>query len=330
MEKSKAILALLVINIATMLYIGYTINAKIQRNDNLTMSNYQSIQQQVNQLENRIVSFISQELIKQTDKVERLEYTLTEADLIQKKVKVNLQVALKEVSSSSVVAVSLWHDGQSEPQEVVLAEQGGLTYGTDKLELSLEHNYELTILERSAEGQKQLNAEVHILPLFDNMYRNRVLKESTGTGMSNERMNVDFSFVLMDLKIPGIELEQALLRIKKDGVVYDEIDVTEQATPRNSKDVAFENMYMLARASGQIDSSVTLEQFARDQNYNPNEYVPTDTAKVGESESYAEYSLLYTIEFGNDYPELKLNQESANQLSFEWVLKFKDGYEFVR
>jgi len=329
MDKSKAILALLVINVFAMLYIGYTINATIRSTDNRTASDFQSLQQQVRQLENQIVDGISREFIKQSDKVERLDYILNEADLIQKKVEVSLQVALKEVSSSAVVAVSLRHDGQAEPLEVVLAQQGGLQYGTDKLELSLEHNYELTVWERSAEGQKQLNAEVRRLPLFDDVYRNRVIQTTTGTGISDERLNADFSFVLKDLKIPGTDLEQALLRIKKGGVVYDEIDVTAQATPRTNEYAGIEDKYKVARASGQIDNSVTLEQFARDQDYDPNQYVPTDTATAGEFESYARYSLLYTIGFADDYPELKLTRDSANQLSFEWVLKFQDGYEHV-
>ncbi|MDF2662886.1 MAG: hypothetical protein K0Q94_5677, partial [Paenibacillus sp.] len=34
-------------------------------------------------------------------------------------------------------------------------------------------------------------------------------------------------------------------------------------------------------------------------------------------------------EFAKDYPELKLNRDLAEQISFEWVLRFEDGYEHL-
>ncbi|GAA3403229.1 hypothetical protein ACFFNY_06230 [Paenibacillus hodogayensis] len=326
MDRSKAILALLVINMLAVLYVGYTTRSEIRGHDNNTGEELRRLQQQVQMLESQIVNGISRELTARADKVERLDYVLTEADLVQKKAKVGLQIALKEVSSSAVIAVSLKRDDQGQPQEAVLEHQGGMQYGTE-LELSLEHNYELTVWERSGAGEKQLNAETRQLPLLDDVYRNRVVKASTGTGISNERLNADFSFLLKDLGIPGTGLEKALLRIRKGGAVYDEIDVTRQATPRSGQYGEMEDRYKVARASGQIDNSVTLEQFARDNGFDPDRYVPT--AKAGDPSPYAQYSLFYTIEFAKDYPELKLTRDSAGQLSFEWVLRFKDGYEHL-
>jgi hypothetical protein len=326
MDRSKAILALLAVNMLVVLYIGYTINSAIRSHDNKTGSELRGLQQQVQLLESQIVNGISRELTAQADKVERLDYTLTGADLAQKKAKIGLQVALKEVSSSAVIAVAVRRDGQVQPLEAVLEHQGGMQYGTE-LELSLEHNYELTVWERSGAGQKQLNAETRRLPLLDDVYRNRVAKASTGTGISNDRLNADFSFLLKDLGIPGTELDKALLRIRKGGAVYDEIDVTRQAAPRSGRYAEIEDHYKVARASGQIDNSVTLEQFARVNGFDPDRHV--STAKAGETSPYAQYSLLYTIEFAKDYPELKLNRDSAGQLSFEWVLRFKDGYEHL-
>ncbi|MFC3770541.1 hypothetical protein [Paenibacillus sp. GCM10012303] len=326
MDRSKAIVTLLVVNLLAVLYIGYKHNGEIRRQSSQTDSQLHILQQQVQMLESQIVNGISRELTAQADKVERLDYELTEADLAQKKAKVGLQVALKEVSPSAVIAVSVRGDGQVMPLEAVLEPQGGMQYGTE-LELSLEHNYELTVWERSGTGQKQLNAETRRLPLMDEVYRNRVTKANTGNSLSNDRLNADFSFLLKDLGIPGTGLEQALLRIRKGGEVYDEIDVTAQATPRSGLYGEIEDHYKVARASGQIDNSVTLEQFARDKGFDPDRYVPTATA--GEPSPYAQYSLLYTIEFAKDYPELKLNRDLAEQISFEWVLRFEDGYEHL-
>ncbi|BBI34278.1 hypothetical protein [Cohnella abietis] len=328
MDRSKVIMVLLVVNILAVLYIGYRTNGAIHSNDNKTGMEIRGLQQQVQLLESQIVNGIKRELTAQSDKVERLDYALTEADLVQKKAKVRLQVALKEMSSSAVISVSMRHDGQVEPLEAVLDHQGGMQYGTE-LELSLEHNYELTVWEQSDAGQKQLNVEMRRLPLFDDVYRNRVDNGSTGTGISDERLNADFSFLLKDLGIPGTELEKALIRIKKGGAVYDEIDVTQQATPRSGQYGEIEDHYKVARASGQIDNSVTLEQFARDNGFDPDQHVPSDKASAGETSPYVQYSLLYTIDFAKDYPELKLTRKSAGQLSFEWVLRFKDGYEHL-
>lgn len=326
MDKSKAILTVLVVNILAILYIGYTHNAALRSHGSKTDAELRGLQQQVQMLESQIVNGIKRELTVQADKVERLDYALSGADLAQKKAKVGLQIALKEVSASAVIAVSLRRDGQVQPLEAVLEPQGGMQFGTE-LELSLEHNYELTVWERSSAGQKQLNAETRRLPLLDDVYRNRVAQASTGTGISNDRLNADFSFVLKDLGIPEAGLEQALVRIRKGGEVYDEIDVTQQATPRSGRYGEIEDHYKVARASGEIDNSVTLEQFARDKGYDLDQHVPT--AKAGDPSPYAQYSLFYTIGFAKDYPELKLNRDSAGQLSFEWVLRFKDGYEHL-
>ncbi|MBP1995475.1 hypothetical protein [Paenibacillus eucommiae] len=326
MDRSKAILTLLAVNILAVLYIGYTINAAILNNGNKTKAEFQSMQQQVQLLENQILNGISRELAARADKVERLDYTLTGADLAQKNAKVTLQVALKEVTSSAVIAVSLRSDGQDQPLEAVLEHQGGMQYGAE-LELSLEHNYELTVWERGDAGQKQLNADSRRLPLFDDVYRNRMISPSTGTGISNERLNAEFSFLLKDLGIPGTQLETALLRINRGDKLYDEIDVTQQATPRSDGYAGIEEYYKVARASGQIDNSVTLEQFAHDSDFDPFQMVSIE--KAGETLANARYSLYYTINFNKDYPELKLTRDSAGQLSFQWVLRFKDGYEYL-
>jgi len=326
MDKSKAIIILLVINLLAVFYMGYTNKGANRDHASRTEAELRELKQQVQMLEGQIISGVRSELIAQADKVEQLDYSITGADLAQKKANIGIQLALKEVSSSAVIAVSVTSDGQSQPTEQVLEHQGGMQYGAE-LELSLEQNYELTVWEKSGAGQKRLNVETLWLPLMDDVYRNRVANASMGTGISDERLNADYSFVLRDLGIPGTELERALLRIRQDGEVYDEIDVTQQTTPRPGQYGEIEDHYKIAIASGQIDNSVTLEQFARDSGYEPEQYVPVDQA--GEQSGDAQYSLVHTIEFASDYPELQLDSDSAGRLSFEWVLRFKDGDEHV-
>lgn len=326
MDKSKAILVLLVVNILAVFYIGHTINTSIRSSENNSRTEINRLNQQMQMLESQIANSIRRELTAQTDKIERLDYTWNETDLAQKKANIGLQVALKEVSAAAVIGVTIRRDGQAQPLEAELQQQAGMQYGAE-LELSLEHNYEVTVWERSNAGEKQLNATTQRLPLFDDMYRKRIEKASVGTSISNESLGADFSFLLKDMEVPGTELEKALLRIRKGGEVYDEIDMTEHAKPNTGRYIEFEDKYRVARASGQIDNSVTLEQFARDNGFDPDRYVQTDRA--GEPSPYKQYELHYTIRFDEQYPELKLDRANAEQLSFQWVLRFKDGYEHV-
>lgn len=326
MDKTKAIVVLLVVNVLAVFYIGHTINTSIRNSENNSRAEINRLNQQVQMLESQIFNSIRRELTAQIDKIERLDYTWNETDLVQKKAKIGLQVALKEVTSAAVIGVTISRDGQAQPLEVELKQQAGMQYGAE-LDLSMEHNYELTVWERSSAGEKQLNATAQRLPLFDDMYRNRVEKASVGTSASNQYLGVDFRFLLKDLGVQGAELEKALLRIRKGGAVYDEIDMTEHAKPNTGQYVEFEDKYRVARASGQIDNTVTLEQFARDNGFDPDRHVPTDRA--GDPSPYKQYELRYTIRFDEQYPELKLDRAKAEQLSFQWVLRFKDGYEQV-
>jgi len=326
MDKSKAIITLLVVNLCVVAYIGYTNQAAVRSQGERTEAELLGLRQQVQMLEGQIVGGIRSELTAQADKVERFDYAITGADLARKKANVDVRLALQEVSSSAVIAVSLTGEGQAQPIEQVLEPQGGMQYGGE-LELSLAHNYELTVWERSDAGQRQLSAGTLRLPLMDDVYHNRVMNASTGSGISDERLNADFSFVLRDLGIPGVELERVLLRIRQDGKVFDEIDVTDQATPRSAFYGELEDHYKVALASGQIDSSVTLEQFARERGYDPEQQAPTGEA--GGPMQELRYSFAYDVEFATDYPELKPGRDEADRLAVEWVLRFKDGYEHV-
>src|SRR5690606_15082569 len=103
MDRTKAIPVLLEVNILAGLYMGYTIKESIHSSDNRTAEELRMLRHQVQQLDSQIMNGIRRELTAQADKVERLDYTFTEADLVQKKAQVGLQVALKEVSASAVI-----------------------------------------------------------------------------------------------------------------------------------------------------------------------------------------------------------------------------------
>lgn len=323
MSKSKTIIALLVANLLAVLYVGFNINAALRDNSNRTDSEVRMLQHQVQTLESQILNGISSALTAQADKVERFDYSVIAADLSQKKAKIGLQVVLKEVSSTADLSASLRREGQTDPLNVVLEHQGGMQYGAE-LELSPSHDYELTVWEQSDAGQRQLTAEARRLPLFSDIYTERVAEASLGTSRTDQQLNADLSFSLKDMGIQGAGIKEVWLRMHKDGEVYDEIDMTWQAKPIAAEFYGeLEDQYKIARASGQIGDSVTIEQYASNSGQASAPHVQVES----ESYSYARYELNYLIQYDKDYPELKLDRSETDRLSFEWVLRFEDGYE---
>ncbi|WP_020618970.1 hypothetical protein [Paenibacillus daejeonensis] len=323
MDKSKPILIMLVINALAVVYIGYTLHSAVRSSNAERETEFRMLQQQVQQLEHDILSSVRHELMTKDDVVKSFDYAWTDVNIEQKQAKIELQVELTEVAASAEIAVTLNRESEGEPLQVALEPQGGMRYGAG-LELSVEHNYEISVWERSESGQRLLNAGGFPLSLHDELYIRRVKNVGGATSTEDERMATEFFFELEDPGIPGAGLEKVLLQVKKDGAVYDEIDLTEQAVPRPAFYRELENHYNMAIASGQIDESVTLEQFASDQGILSDPQMPTD--ETGESSSTVEYVIPYTIHYATDYPELELDGESVQQLDFEWQLHFEDGY----
>lgn len=100
--------------------------------------------------------------------------------------------------------------------------------------------------------------------------------------------------------------------------VYDEVDVTHQVLESAGDYKHIRDKYNIAVASGTIGSSVSLEQFARDNNLEPQ--------KPGTD---PHYSFLHTITFEEDYPALALDIDKAEQPDFRLVIEFKDGYRYA-
>ncbi|MBD2846670.1 hypothetical protein IDH44_15835 [Paenibacillus sp. IB182496] len=318
MDKSKAILVLLAANLLAVVYVGYSLHGAVRNGHAEQDAEIRNLQQQVQQLESAILNGVRQELTARDEKVEALDYTWSAVDIAQKSAQIGLEVELQEVSASAEIVLTLAHEEMTAPMEAVLEPLGGMRYGAE-LELSVAHNYELRVWERNADGQRQMNAASLQLPLYDELYARRVQEASTGTSISGERLTADVAFQLQEPAIPGTELEKVLLRITRDGAVYDEVDLTAQATSQSARSAGLEQQYNLALAAGEIDPSVTLEQFISDREAASD----TDTPAY---DGRARYTVSYTLDYAKDAPELGLDAESATELGFEWVLTFADGY----
>ena len=175
----------------------------------------------------------------------------------------------------------------------------------------------------AATGQKQLNVYEQQLPLYDEFYTNRVTMNGGGTAISQDQHETYFAFTINDLRVSGTEMEQVLIQVWKGNELsqlYDEIDVTERVKQRRGDYCEIEDKYKVALAAGLIEQTVSLEQFAIDNGYKPN---------LSDVDSNSNYSYTHAIRFAEDYPELKLDGESAKELSSRLIIKFKDGYTYT-
>lgn len=316
MDKQKFIIALLALNLIVMIFFGSSLGKKLSNYETQTNDRMNSIQNSMISLENNIVG-VSNELRNQADKIALVDYTLLDVDPIQKKALVELMVTLKEVSPLAEISISYSAQDDDRSKEVALVEQSGLIYGT-KLEMSLDQNYRFDVWEKSAATvQKKLNVSEQQLLLFDDMYENRVSIHSSGTSTSQDRMELDYSFSIRDLGFTGMEMEKVLFQVWKDNKQLDEIDVTKQVEQHSGNYDQIEAKYKVSLAAGVIDPSVTLEQFAIDNEYEPEQAKPNGNLQ---------YSYKHLIVFAEDYPELIIDEEFTKQVSFKLIIKFKDGY----
>ncbi|MDF2926566.1 MAG: hypothetical protein K0R57_5480 [Paenibacillaceae bacterium] len=315
MDKTKAALVLLTANLLAVIYYGHSIKKEVASTRNETASVMSNVQREMMNLESRIINGIGNEIKTQGNKVENVNYEYKDIDPVRKTAVVDLTVTLKEVSGTAKVLVAYSAEGNGPSGEAELTLRSGLTYGA-QFEVSAERNYLLQVWEKSESGdQRQLNAYEERLSLYDEIYARRVTVDTRGTAVSKEKLEADFSFSVSNTEIPDMGIKKVRLQVMKNNVLYDEVDVTARIQQSGS-DGQIRDRYNLAVASGQIDPSVTLEQFARQ---NPSPEKP---------DGRTHYLYFHTVTFAKDYLELKLNQESAHQLSFRLAIEFQDGYVY--
>lgn len=318
MNKGKAILVLLALNLVLMLYFGITLGRKIEANRIQTLSEVAGLNNQLLMMNDSIASRVNEALNAQADRIEQAEYRIVDVDSEADTARVDLTVSLKEAASGSQIYLSYYSSEQKEPQTAELSLKEGLLYGAE-IGLSPGHNYYYDVWEESGSGKRKLNVNERPLPLYDDLYTGRVQFEGGGTSSSDERLEANFAFTVRDLGWEAAQLDQAVIEVLLNGRMIDEQDITGRLQVSSAAYGMLEDKYRLMVASGQLEPSVSLEEFAEMQDYLPE---TTDPANGGDTR----YTYKHRIEFGQDYPDMKLDMDSARDLSLKLKLIFKDGF----
>lgn len=318
MNKGKAILILLALNLVLMLYFGITLGRKIEANRTQTGSEVAALNNQILMMNESIASRVNDALNAQADRLEQADYRIVDVNSETDTARVDLNISVKEASAGSTLYMSYYSSGQKEPQTAELSLKEGLLYGAE-IGLSPGHNYYYDVWEESGSGKRKLNVNERSLPLYDDLYTGRVQFEGGGTALSDERLEADFAFTVRELDWEAAQLEQAVIEVQLNGRIIDEQDVTGLLQPSSASYGILEDKYRLMVASGQLEPSVSLEEFAEMQGHQPE---TTDPANGGDTR----YTYKHRIEFGQDYSDQKLDMDAAQGLSLKLKLHFKDGF----
>lgn len=312
-KRQKIIIALLIINAVLVSYFGITI--KNQFNDiNILYNRLSNIDNTIYQLEERITNRIALVLEEQDNRVRNVNYSYMNIDTDKKKAVLDFTVDFKNVKPNSRIYLSYRADGVKDRKEVDLDRIEGLTYGVT-VELNLDKNYTYDFIERLNDGgETLLNVHPRNLYLYDEFYKNRVFINSTGSGFNDESLEKTFDFSINDFGIDKFKIEKVLLEIWYDGDLKDSLDISDKIIEVNNSDLSAR--YNMAVASGQIDSTVTIEEFDK---------TIRDYEMQNES-GRKHYLYIHEIVFDTDYPEWDLNRKKIENLHFNLVITFKDGY----
>jgi len=314
-KRQKTIIALLIVIVILVFYFGLTI--KNQSTDrNIIYNQLSNINNTIYQLEERIVNRIATVLEEQENRVRNVDYKYTNIDVDEKTAVLDFSVDLKNVNTNSRIYLACRTDDDMDIKEVELNKLGGLSFGVT-IELYLDKNYSYDFIERIDGGEETLlNTSPGTLYLYDEFYKNRVLMNSTGKGFSDESLEKTFEFSINDFGVDKFKIEKVVLEIFYDDKLKDSLDISDIIIPVDNGDLS--DRYNIAIASGQIDSNVTIEEFAK---------MISDYKMQNES-GRKYYLYKHEIVYAIDYPELELNLKDIENLYFNLVIIFEDGYIF--
>ncbi|MGI2293581.1 hypothetical protein [Paenibacillus sp. GXUN7292] len=315
MNKTKVAIVLLAANLVVTTYYGYTIKKEQQRTRELTEQRMQNMQNSIANLNYQIINGVMNELQSQSEKISATEYKIKEVSFPQKTAVVDLSITLKEVAPSAQLLV-VYKTDNGQVQEAPLTVQSSLSYKAE-LKLQSDQNYFYNIIERVGDGERQLNASEQLLPLYNDLYGSRVYVTSTGRSIDSERMRMEYSFTVKDLGIQGTSFKSAELRVLYDNELVEELDITSEVELQDGDYAYLRDKYNVAKASGEIGEDVSLEQYGREHGEGPSK-----------NDGEQNYTYTRTIVFKNDYPELKLNRENMDRLSFQLIVECEDGFIF--
>jgi hypothetical protein len=318
-NKQKAIIALLAINAVLVLYFGTSLGKRLTEEKNHITSQISNVNNMVSYLEGRIISNMQSLLNARDNMVEKTSYTYIDIDAENKKAVISFTVDLREVKPNSEIFLAYSSEKGSNIKELKLEKIGALTYGVETL-LNLDENYQYDLIERVAGGgEALLNTDKQYVSLYNDFYQNRIQIYESGYSHSRDEAGVSFGFSVNSFGMDEFELDGVVLEVLYDNEVIDSIDVTNSIIHNSNSEVM--HHYNKAIASGEIDDSISLQDFAKKYGY---EGQPLDDRE--------QYFLSHTIKF-SDYElkntELEFNSSGGHgHLRMNLIITCKDGFTF--
>lgn len=315
-NKQKVIIVLLIINAILICYLGISITKNLNTKNDILVNQIENISNSVSNLENSISDQIQSALDTRESLVDSTEYKYANVDTANKKAALDLTVNLKAVSPNSRIYLAYSEIGVNNVQEVELAKKNGLSFSA-RIELDLDNNYQYDVIERvDGGGEALLNVNKQYLYLYNEFYDMRVQMDNFGSSRSNEQINFDFSFSVDDYGMDEFGLDKVLLEVLYEGKTIDTIDITDSIEFSDGSDL--KNLYNVAYASGQIDTSMSMEEFGKTIGYMPE--VKYDNRTY--------YAYTHKIEYDVDYTQLEFDIQKAESIHYNLIITCKDGYKW--
>ncbi len=313
-DKQKAIIVLLIINAILICYFGISLTKNLNAKNDILVNQLNNINNSISYLEGDISDQIQSALDERDNLVDTAVYKYANIDTVNSKATLDLTINLKAVSPNSKIYVAYSEIDEKIVKEIELAKKEGLSYYTS-VELDLNKNYQYDVIERvDGGGEVLLNTNKQYISLYDEFYGMRVQMNNSSSGRSNEQIDFDFSFSVNDFGMDEFGLDKVLLEVLYDGKTIDTIDITDSIVSSDNSDLTYQ--YNVAIASGQIDSSMSMEEFGKYIGYKPEEV----------NDKMTNYTYTHRIDYESDYPELEFDMEKI--MYYDLIITCKDGYQW--
>ncbi len=315
-DKQKVVIVLLTINAILICYFGITFTKNLNAKNDILVNQINNIDKSISYLEGRISDRIQSALDARDNLVDMAVYKYANIDTVNSKATLDLTVNLKAVSPNSKIYLAYSEIDVNIVQEIELARKDVLSYYT-KVELDLNKNYQYDVIERvDGGGEVLLNTNKQYISLYDEFYGMRVKMNNSGSSRSNEQIDFDFQFSVDDYGMDEFSLDKVLLEVLYEGKTIDTIDITDSIVSNDNRGLT--DQYNEAIASGQIDSSMSMEEFGKSIGYKPEE----------ENDNITYYTYTHRIDYDTDYPELELYMEKTESMYCNLIITCKDGYQW--
>ncbi|NLG37111.1 MAG: hypothetical protein GX549_03785 [Clostridiales bacterium] len=315
MNGQKAIIILLAVGLVVTCILGVRTNNILNNQYEQLYSQLINLTSQVNAVSNNTAAQIQSLLTQQADRLAEFDYEYRSIDTTSGQAQIALSVDVKSVSGGAALYIVCRTAGGDSAREIPLERAQGLTY-TAEAAMALSHNYEIDIVERTGDGgESVLNVYPQQMRLYDEFYADRVRNDSGGTATGEDEIEFDCSFAVRDFGLDEFEMTKVVAEIWREGECIDSREVTDQLISGAQQGLL--EHYNIAIASGQIDMSMTLAEFAKQ--FGGGE-------EKGTQPGWNYYYYTRKINFKADFTELELDRASAESLRLVLVVTFEDGY----